>query len=1113
MPAPRMTESPDHERTEAIPPDEAVSSKLRAINDCVRNNPSIADELTRFAETLVGEASETGERSLAETAVTPGATPFTVDGLPQRAGDKLSQHVGDGLPHRTCDAIGTFGDYEILEKIAQGGMGIVYKARQSKLNRIVALKRIRSADLADADQIRRFYAEAEAAAKLNHPGIVPVYDVGEVVGEHFFSMAFVDGESLSDRVKRDGPLQGQDAARCLQQAADAVQVAHDAGIVHRDIKPANLLIDRDDKVQVTDFGLAKLQQSDSELTREGQVLGTPAYMPPEQADGRHDHVGEAADIYSLGATLYFLLTGRPPFQAATLPETLKQVIENEPVAPRKLDPSIPKDLETICGKCLRKVSPQRYASARELAEDLRRWLQGEPIQARPVGRVEQAWMWCKRKPVVAGLTAAIILGVVIGTAVFWERQNAARTTGLVESLAKAEPTQVPAIIEELDRLDWWAEPRLRKQLSAEGNSPAARRTRLHARIALADTDPSLADALVDDLLSADFRDIGNLRDALRRCSSSRIAPLWEVIRGTAEDPQPTDGQRLRAGLALAGLDAENDRWNADDHRFLVDQLVATDAFHQPEVLELLQPICDSLLEPLEVVFVDDDRNEFQRVAAANAIAEFAGDDAKRLSRLLLRASAPQFKILFRHYQHVAETATRSRFEEMLRRQPTLEMGASERIVLGQERADSAITLVRLGERSSTLDVLRFDDDPEALTQFVHRCQDRGVTVSALVELFELVDQRRGSLGDERQKVDDNVMYGLLLALGEFAWDDLPATRDELVERLEEVYQRDPSSGVHSATGWLLRQWGQQDFVDQVDRTPLPYDPTGHREWFVRKIVSESGRDGEYSTGPKSTYLTFIVFQPAEFTMGTPDDEQYRQYDETQHQVKFTRHVAVCDRELMWAQWMAWEGTGRRDTFAGQTTKILGDNDPVFGVSWFDSVAYCRWLSEQDGLSEDEQCYEHPSSLPKDGAGNPTNWPLRLDGAGFRLPTEAEWEFICRSGTSTAYSFGQDEQLLDHYAWHQTNFGDWSHPTRELRPNPRGLFDIHGNVYEWNHDWYNQGELSDATDPNEAEKGFGRVFRGGSWSGPGWDCRSSNRSGISPGILDDNLGFRLAIVPH
>jgi tRNA A-37 threonylcarbamoyl transferase component Bud32 len=289
-----------------------------------------------------------------------------------------------------------FGDYELLEPIARGGMGVVYKARQRRLNRIVALKMILAGELASSEQIRRFYVEAEAAAKLDHPGIVPVFEVGQVGNQHFYSMAFVEGASVATPLK-SGRYPPKLAAQIVAQVADAIHYAHQQGVIHRDLKPQNVLIDGQGRPRVTDFGLARNVAFDSTLTASGQVMGTPSYMPPEQALGRVDSIGPAADIYSLGATLYHLITGEVPFRAATPMDTLLLVLESDPIPPRQLHSEIPRDLETICLKCLQKSPAQRFESARALAEDLRRFLANEPILARPVTRLERLAKWARRR--------------------------------------------------------------------------------------------------------------------------------------------------------------------------------------------------------------------------------------------------------------------------------------------------------------------------------------------------------------------------------------------------------------------------------------------------------------------------------------------------------------------------------------------------------------------------------------------------------------------------------------------------------------------------------------------------------------------------------------------
>ena len=264
---------------------------------------------------------------------------------------------------------------------------------------------ILAGQLADETDVRRFYTEAEAAANLDHPGIVPIYEVGQHEGQHYFSMGFVEGQSLAQRLA-DGPLPAREAAELIAGSAEAIEYAHQRGVIHRDLKPANILLDASGNPRVTDFGLAKKVEGDSGLTGSGQIMGTPSYMPPEQAGGKRGEVGPAADVYALGATLYALVTGRPPFQAATAMDTVLQVVSDEPVPPRRLNASIPRDLETICLKCLEKEPARRYASAAALAEDLRRYLAGEPILARRGSAPERAWRWCHRNPAVASLTGA-----------------------------------------------------------------------------------------------------------------------------------------------------------------------------------------------------------------------------------------------------------------------------------------------------------------------------------------------------------------------------------------------------------------------------------------------------------------------------------------------------------------------------------------------------------------------------------------------------------------------------------------------------------------------------------------------------------------------------------
>jgi len=347
-----------------------------------------------------------GEEALAQT--TPAMSTPPAD--PKTGAETLADDERERIHY--------FGDYELLEEVARGGMGVIYKAQQTRLKRIVAVKMILGGRLASEQDVKRFLVEAEAAANLDHPGIVPVYEFGEHSGTHYFSMAFVDGPSLAERAGENA-LPPTEAAEVITKVAEAVAYAHRRGVVHRDLKPANVLIDHDGQPRITDFGLAKLTDADDELTQAGTIMGSVFYMPPEQAAGKTSLIGPAADIYALGAILYKLLTGHPPFQAPTVMEILKQVVEQEPVPPRRVNPRIPRDLETICLKCLQKDISRRFGSANELVEELERFERGEPIRSRPISRWEHVWRWCHRNPLpatlAAGLCAAVLLGVITAT--------------------------------------------------------------------------------------------------------------------------------------------------------------------------------------------------------------------------------------------------------------------------------------------------------------------------------------------------------------------------------------------------------------------------------------------------------------------------------------------------------------------------------------------------------------------------------------------------------------------------------------------------------------------------------------------------------------------------
>ncbi len=332
--------------------------------------------------------------------------------------------AGIGHADHSVDALKDFGDYELLEEIGRGGQGVVYRARQKSLNRTVALKVIGLGQWATQAHLKRFRREAESAANLDHPCIVPIYDVGEREGSCYFSMKFIDGGQLDEVAKRT-PISTRDAAELIAKLARTVHYAHEHGILHRDIKPGNILVDAKGEPHLTDFGLARLLETKSTVTHTMDVLGTPSYMAPEQASGHNEQLTSATDVYGLGAVFYQLLTGHPPFAGGTTYETVRLVLETEPRQPRLWNPKIDRELSTICLKCLEKDPKRRYSSALALAEDLEHWLKHEPIRAKRSGFFTYAGKWVRRNPSTAVL-ATLLVALAVGMGVMtWKRESPA----------------------------------------------------------------------------------------------------------------------------------------------------------------------------------------------------------------------------------------------------------------------------------------------------------------------------------------------------------------------------------------------------------------------------------------------------------------------------------------------------------------------------------------------------------------------------------------------------------------------------------------------------------------------------------------------------------------
>ena len=423
-------------------------------------------------------------------------------------------------------------------------------------------------------------------------------------------------------------------------------------------------------------------------------------------------------------------------------------------------------------------------------------------------------------------------------------------------------------------------------------------------------------------------------------------------------------------------------------------------------------------------------------------------------------------------------------------------------------------MLRLGEREKVLSVFEMTDDPEALTQFIHRCRQRAVRAEELLDCLRLVTE--ADLG----RYPSHFRYALLLALGEYSLHEIPdAARETLIEQVGTWYRNDPSSGVHGASGWLLRKWGQTPIVQAVDQTAVAYSPD--REWFTLAVsVKPTAMKNEDATEKpmvKAFYYTFVVFPAGKFEIGSLDDETDRQREEVRHTVNLTRPFALLDREVTFEELISFS-----TKYSGYMNQFDASiEDAGFAVNWYESIAFCRWLSHQANVPEEEQSYADPASLTKEEyprepnpSANwaPSVWPLKLGQRGFRLPTESEWEVASRAGSRSMYAQGGDVRILPEYGWFQENNKKNVRPPKGLRPNLRGLFDIHGNLYEWTHDWYKPYSAHALVDPVIDTGVSYRVYRGGNWGSQAADCQSAIRNTGPPTAMNAVLGFRLALSP-
>ena len=983
------------------------------------------------------------------------------------------------------------GKFELIQAVGRGAFGTVYRASDTELQRTVAIKVPRSGQLSTDEDENRIVREARNAAQLRHPGIVPVYEVGRLGALPYIVSEFVQGITLADALT--GPtFTFRESARLVVSIGEALQHAHEHGVVHRDLKPSNIMLEADGTPRVMDFGLAKRDAGEITMTIDGQVLGTPAYMSPEQAAGQAHHVDRRSDIYSLGVILYEMLTGDLPFRGSQR-MLLHQVVHDEPRPVRHLNDRIPRDLETICGKAMSKDAGRRYQSALAMADDLTRYLAGEPIAARPVGRVARAWRLCRRHPrkaVLAGTLAvlaaiAAITGVAIRRHVA-DQRAATYAAGLVQRVRDAEIAQVPLVLSEMSAYRPWVDPLLRQEYeNAEPNS----RERLRASLALLPVDPSQTQYVCNRLLNAEPHEVAILRDAVATHKSELMSKLWAVV----EKPEKgKESQRLRAASALARYAPASPRWAAVQES-LVGDLVNVPVVHLALWMGALRPIREQMLVPLSAHYRDPERSKVERSLATDILAEYAADQPELLADLLMDADERQFVVLFPKVKARDKQAIPVLTGEVDRRVPA-DAPDPVKEKLAKRQANAAVALLMLDQPAKVWQLLKHSPDVRVRSYLVHRLGPLGASAEALVKrLFN--------------EPDSTIQRALILSLGEFTERQLSSKeRLSLLPRSQDLYRTSADPGIHSAADWLLRQWKQEAWLKQTDGEWAK--DKGHRERRLETIKQDLAKGkNEPQWYVNCQGQTMVVIPgPIEFLMGSPSTEADRRDNEFQHSRRINRTFAISTKHVTEKQYQQFE---RNFKPAVWYTGTLALSDwPIGIVSWHEAAAYCNWLSKQEGIPEDQWCYEIATSkmtkMKKDFLG------LK----GYRLPTEAEVEFAVRAGTSTSRYFGETEELLPKYVWYAKNSNDFLSPVGHLKPNDLGLFDGLGNVMTWcQNAWSSHVQNSSPSDDQqhnlEVNPSAYRILRGSYYAAGARSMRSANGNTNLPMIGSGFYSIRVA----